>query len=176
VSTYHFRDAILWPKPLQKPRPLMIVGGGGKGLLRIAAKYTDYINLIPDSGKSGKVSLEKKLTDESFRSTIGFVHQEAKRHGRDPKAIKANNFVFIFVITNSKDETCKTAEMMAGRFGITPELMLQSPIALIGTPDECIAELRRREKTWGISQVILRKGMNSEEQLRCAYDLVLSKI
>jgi alkanesulfonate monooxygenase SsuD/methylene tetrahydromethanopterin reductase-like flavin-dependent oxidoreductase (luciferase family) len=100
----------------------------------------------------------------------------AKRHGRDPKAIKASNFVFIFVTTNSKDETCKTAEMMAGGFGITPELMLQSPIALIGTPDECIAELKRREKTWGISQVMLRKGMNSEEQLRRAYDLALSKV
>ena len=51
---YQLRDAILWPKPLQKPRPPIIVGGGGKGLLRIGAKYADYVNLIPDAGKAGK--------------------------------------------------------------------------------------------------------------------------
>jgi len=31
---YKLKDAILWPKPIQKPHPPIIVGGGGKGLLR----------------------------------------------------------------------------------------------------------------------------------------------
>src|SRR6267154_1754991 len=48
---YHLKDAILWPKPIQKPCPPIIVGGGGKGLLRIAAKHADYLNLIPGAGK-----------------------------------------------------------------------------------------------------------------------------
>ncbi|HLI81794.1 MAG TPA: LLM class flavin-dependent oxidoreductase, partial [Candidatus Binataceae bacterium] len=30
---YHLKNATLWPKPIQKPRPPIIVGGGGKGLL-----------------------------------------------------------------------------------------------------------------------------------------------
>src|SRR6266850_1396363 len=41
---YKLKDAILWPKPVQKPHPPIIIGGGGKGLLRIAAKHTDYLN------------------------------------------------------------------------------------------------------------------------------------
>ena len=28
---YHLKDAILWPKPIQKPCPPIIVGGGGNG-------------------------------------------------------------------------------------------------------------------------------------------------
>jgi len=34
---YKLNDAILWPKPIQQPHPPIIIGGGGKGLLRIAA-------------------------------------------------------------------------------------------------------------------------------------------
>ena len=83
---YKFNDAILWPKPVQKPRPPIVVGGGGKGLLRIAAKYADYVNLIPDAGKAGKISLEnvKRMTDDAFRAKVDFVREEAKRAGAIP--------------------------------------------------------------------------------------------
>src|SRR5271156_2721201 len=43
---YKLPDAILGPKPMKKPRPPIIVGGSGKGLLRIAAKHADYVNII----------------------------------------------------------------------------------------------------------------------------------
>src|SRR3984885_788314 len=66
---YHLKDATLWPKPVQKPLPPIIVGGGGKGLLRIAAKHADFINIIPDSGKRGHISIAevKKLTDAGYQ-------------------------------------------------------------------------------------------------------------
>src|SRR5262249_9572586 len=38
---YQLKDAILWPKPVQRPHPPILLGGGGKGLLRIAAKHAD---------------------------------------------------------------------------------------------------------------------------------------
>ena len=80
---YRFRDAILWPKPVQKPHPPIIVGGGGKGLLRIAAKHADYVNIIPGAGKRGHVSMEdvRKMTDAAYRERVSFVREEAKRHG-----------------------------------------------------------------------------------------------
>ena len=33
--------------------------------------------------------------------------------------------------------------------------ILGSPLFLIGTPDDCIAELRRRQRDWGLSEVVL---------------------
>jgi len=177
---YQLKDAILWPKPVQKPRPPIIIGGGGKGLLRLAAKYGDYVNIVPDSGKPGKVSLDnvKKMTDESFGSKLDFVRQEAASHGRDPKAIKFSNFIFNYIITNSKDETRKMAEMMAAGFGMpSPDAMLQSPMSLIGTPDECIAELKRRAKGWGVSHFAFASAMGvDEEKLRTLYEQVLAHV
>src|SRR5271166_2339983 len=93
---YKLRDAILWPKPIQKPCPPIIIGGGGKGLLRIAAKHADFVNLVPDAGKRGHISLEevKRLTDESYQAKIRFLHDEAKRAGRDANALRISGFLF----------------------------------------------------------------------------------
>ncbi|MGO9453188.1 MAG: LLM class flavin-dependent oxidoreductase [Candidatus Binataceae bacterium] len=176
---YQLRDAILWPKPIQKPRPPIIVGGGGKGLLRIAAKYADYINIIPDAGKPGKISLDnvKRMTDESFRGKLAFVRDEAKRFGRNPNAIAASNFIFTLMITDSPEATRKTAEMMAAGFGLDSAGMLQSPLSLIGTPDECIVELKRRAKEWGISQFIFSTMMGiDEKQVRRLHEEVLAHV
>src|SRR5271166_3303126 len=71
---YHLKDAILWPKPIQKPCPPVIIGGGGKGLLRVAAKHADFINIIPEAGKRGHISMEvvKRTNDKSFRDKVNF--------------------------------------------------------------------------------------------------------
>jgi probable F420-dependent oxidoreductase len=163
---YKFKDAILWPKPLQKPRPPIIVGGGGKGLLRIAAKYADYINLIPDAGKAGKVSLEnvKRMTDEVFRAKVSFVREEARRCGRSPDSVKVSNFIYTLTITDSREATRQVAEMMGSAFGQTPEGILASPMSLIGTPEDCVAELKRRAKNWGVSQFIFSTFMGMDEK------------
>ena len=164
---YKFKDAILWPKPIQKPHPPVVVGGGGKGLLRIAAKHADYVNIIPDAGKPGKISIDnlRRMTDESFRSRISFVREEAKRHGRNPDSICASNFIFTLVITGSPEATRATAAGMAPMFNLSAEGILQSPMVLIGTPEECVAELKRRAANWGVGQFIFSTMMGGDETL-----------
>jgi alkanesulfonate monooxygenase SsuD/methylene tetrahydromethanopterin reductase-like flavin-dependent oxidoreductase (luciferase family) len=124
------------------------------------------VNLIPDAGKRGKISLEnvKRMTDQSFRERADFVRQEAKRLGRNPDAIHLSNFVFTHAITDSRDATRKTAEMMGPMLGQTPEGILASPMSLIGTPDECVVELKRRAKEWGVSQFIFSTFMGMDEK------------
>ena len=60
---------------------------------------------------------------------------------------------------------------MAPMFNATPETMLQSPLALIGTPEQCIAELKRRQKEWDVSQVIFT--FSGEDALRQMAEKVL---
>lgn len=153
---YQFTDAIHHPKPQQQPHPPILLGGGGKGLLRIAAKHADIVNIISEAGKPGYIALGNiaKLTNDSFRAKIHFLREEAKRHGRDGSKIQISNVIFTTMITDSPAATKATAEGMAPMFNTTPEGMLQSPMALIGTPEECAAELRRRIRDWELSQVI----------------------
>lgn len=153
---YQLRDAILWPKPVQQPHPPILLGGGGRGLLRVAAKHADIVNIISDAGKPGYISLANvaKLTDESFRAKVRFLREEAQRHGRDGRAIQISNVIFTTLLTDSPAATQSVAEGMAPMFNTTPEGLLHSPMALVGTPEQCIAELKRRGREWELSQVI----------------------
>ena len=154
---YHLRDAIQWPKPVQQPMPPILLGGGGKGLLRIAAKHADIVNVIVETGKAGYIALGNvaKLTDEAFRERVAFLHESARAVGRDPKSIRISNVAFNLALTNSPQESRERAEMLAGLFQNTPEGIMQSPTSLIGTPDELIAEIQRRQQVWGVSQIVV---------------------
>jgi probable F420-dependent oxidoreductase len=176
---YHFRDAILWPKPLQKPRPPMIIGGGGKGLLRIAARHADYVNIIPDSGKPGKISIDNvsKMTDASFRERIEFVRAEAKSVGRDSSKIKFSNFIFATVLADSPAAARQIAEGMAPMFKMNAEALLASPLGLIGTPEQCVAELKRRAKAWDVSQVFFTgQVVPDEKQLQRLHEEIIAHV
>jgi probable F420-dependent oxidoreductase len=176
---YKLRDAILWPKPVQQPHPPIIVGGGGKGLLRIAAKHAGYLNIIPDAGKPGHISLvnARKLTADSYRSKAAFVREEATRRGRNPDAIKISSFLYMVQLTDSREATRKTAEMIGGAFGQSADDVLGSPMMLIGTPDDCVAELKRRVKEWGISQCIFpTTAFVDEAGLRRLHEQVIAHV
>jgi probable F420-dependent oxidoreductase len=163
---YRLQDAILWPKPARQPHPPILLGGGGRGLLRVAAKHADIVNIISNAGKPGYISLQEvaKLTDESFRAKIRFLRAEAARAGRDPQAIRISNMMFATIVTDSPAATRAMAEAMAPGFNSTPEAMMRSPMALIGTPEQCIAEMRRRAKEWEVSQFVF--SFTDEAMLR----------
>jgi probable F420-dependent oxidoreductase len=155
---FRFQDADLAPKTVQKPHPRIVLGGGGKGLLRIAARHADVLNVISDVGRRGYISLQgaSKLDDDAFRSKVDFVRAEASRLGRDPKAGEMSNIAFTIALSDSADASKAMREGMAGAMGSTPEAIAQSPMALIGTPDEMIAELRRRASVWDLREVVFQ--------------------
>ena len=153
---YRFRDAILWPKPVQKPHPPIVLGGSGRGLLRVAARHADVVNVIAEVGKGGYIAMANvgRLTDEAFRSKIRFLREEATRHGRDAAGIRISTVAFTTIITDSPAATRATAETFGRMLGLEPEGVLCAPLALIGTPEECVAELRRRAREWQVTEFV----------------------
>lgn len=163
---YHLREARLFPQPVQKPRPPILLGGGGKGLLRIAARHADVVNIVSSAGATGYISLAeaRKFDEEGFRSRVDFVRAEAKNNGREPQAIKISHVVFQTILTDSSAATQRTLENVAGMFGATPDAIRHSPHFVIGTPEECIAELKRRVQAWDLSQIIF--PLNDEAMIQ----------
>jgi probable F420-dependent oxidoreductase len=153
---YHFHEAILHPKPVRKPYPPILLGGGGRGLLRLAAKHADVVNIISDAGRPGFIALDEiaKLTDTAFRKKVDFVRQEAARFGRDGRSIRISNVIFASIVTDSDDATRAAAQGLAGFFRMPAEVVGQTPLALVGTPEQCVAELKRRAKTWEVEQFV----------------------
>ncbi|HJQ84848.1 MAG TPA: LLM class flavin-dependent oxidoreductase, partial [Candidatus Binatia bacterium] len=158
---YTFTGAELSPRPVQRPHPPFLLGGSGKGLLRVAARHADAVNIVAATGKAGYIAMAEvgKLTDASFREKVAFLRAEAARHGRDGKAIAISQALFTVLLTDSPAATREMAGGFAGMLGLPVEEVLRSPLSLIGTPEECIAELRRRARDWEVTETIVSVRM-----------------
>jgi probable F420-dependent oxidoreductase len=154
---YQLKDAFVVPKPVQSPHPPVMLGGSGKGLLRIAGRVADHVNIISDAGRAGTVLMSEvaKLTADAFRAKIDFVRAEAKAAGRNADAIVFSSTIFIPMLADTESQAHDYATGMGGVFGLSAEQVMQMPMALIGTAAQCIAELRRREREWGTRHYIM---------------------
>jgi probable F420-dependent oxidoreductase len=154
---YRLRDAFIVPKPMQTPHPPVMLGGNGKGILRIAAREADHLNVISDAGRAGTVLMSEvgKLTEDVFKGKLDFVRAEARAAGRDPDAIVFSSTIFMPMISDSEAEAHAFAASMGGMFGLGPDQVMRMPMTLIGTPAQCVAELQRRERAWGTRHYIM---------------------
>ena len=141
--------------------------------------HADYVNIIPDAGKLGKFSVEnvKRMTDEAFRERVNFVRAEAQRAGREPQAIKVSNVTLVFMIVDTPAAAQQTVEAVATGLNLSPETLRASPIAMIGTPEQCTMELKRRINSWGVSQFIFGSFLGMDEkQIRRLREEVIPRI
>jgi probable F420-dependent oxidoreductase len=157
---YHMKEAILWPKPLQQPHPPIIIGGSGRGALRLMAKHADIANIAVDTGKPAKLTLGDmgKIDDAAFRDRANFVRKEAARLGRDPNKITISNAIFSVMLADSPAAAEVSAREIGQTFGIPPHEAPRSALFLIGTPQQCVEELRRRAAEWGVGQFLFLTG------------------
>jgi F420-dependent oxidoreductase-like protein len=73
---YQLKEARCEPKPIQKPYPPFVIGGGGEQLtLRVVAKYADVWNFA-----GGSV--------EEFQRKVEILHRHCAEVGRDPGEIE----------------------------------------------------------------------------------------
>ena len=154
---YRLTNAISMPKPLQRPHPPILLGGNGKGLLRIAARHAQIVNLTADVGRAGTVDMTEvaRFNEEAFVAKGEFVRSEARAAGRDPASIAMSSIIFMLMITDTAEAGDAIAGGIAPMFGVDPADARRVPMALIGTPDQIIDELRRREREWGVTLTII---------------------
>ncbi len=145
----HYRVQGLYaePKPLQKPRPKIMLGGLGPALLRLAAEEADILNMIPPTGgKFGEVIIEDaiKFDAAEFRRRTGILREHARKVGRDPKEIELSQFPFVIMGTDRASTDAMLAAM-AQMMGLQEAgAARHSPSTLVGDAEQCRDEIRRR--------------------------------
>jgi probable F420-dependent oxidoreductase len=163
---YQVRDAVCRPRPAQPSGPPLMLGGSGNGILRRAGEWADIIHMVPVIGAAGTTTLEElqKFTDQALPSKLARVRAAAAAAARPPGSVRFASTVFNYAMTESPAATRKLAERMSGLFGLTPDAFLNHPIGLVGTAEEMVAELRRREQMHGLS--LLAINFSSPQQIR----------
>jgi probable F420-dependent oxidoreductase len=144
---YTITDYDGMPKPLQKFPPILI-GGGGKRVLTIAAREADIVG-INGNLRSGIIGPDAiaSMTAEAVDEKVALVKAAA---GERPIELNVRSFVM-----NVTDSRIAVAENLASMVGFTDEAVLASPFVLVGTTNQIIDDLQARRERWGFSYVIV---------------------
>jgi probable F420-dependent oxidoreductase len=138
------------PLPVQKPHPPILLGGGGKRMLHLAAREADIVNVNFDL-REGRVNRDLVRTGlaEATDEKLGWIKEAA---GERLDQVELSVTIFLANITDDRESV---ATMMAGGIGAESKDILAMPHFLIGTVDELVDDLRARRERYGISYVIV---------------------
>lgn len=136
------------PKPLQRPRPPILIGGGGKRVLSLAAREADIVGLSTVMA-TGAIDAATAATGtaEATDERVAWVREAAGERWND---IELQVRVHLVVVTDQREQM---ANALAAGFGLTPEQALETPHALAGTVDQIVDTLLERRERWGMSAI-----------------------
>lgn len=145
---YRIADHEGRPKPVQQPRPPILVGGGGRRVLSLAAREADIVGINADlrAGRGGPETAPN-LTVEATDRKLAWVREAA---GDRFDRIELHTLVGFAMVT---DDPAPILAGMAGHFGCTPDEASHVPVCLVGTAEQMVEELQWRRERWGVSYV-----------------------
>ena len=138
------------PKPVQRPWPPILIGGGGQRVLGIAAREADIVG-INGTLRSGAIDPDALATMSAAAvdQKIAWVREAA---GDRIGEIELNVRSFFVSVTNERNSTAAGISAMVG---FSEDEVLATPFALIGTPGQLADDLRERRERWGFSYIIV---------------------
>ena len=147
---YQLAGAKCWPKPHRPGGPKLIVGGGGKRVLSLAAKHASIIGVNPEltSGTAGVESAKTAVADR-YTQRIQWIREAAGERFDD---IELQVLCQIEQVT---DDRASVYSSLAPVFGLTPEQAMEVPIVLVGTVDQIVNDLIERRERFGFSYVVV---------------------
>ncbi len=154
---YTIKDYDAIPKPVQQPRPPILIGGGGEKLLKLAGREADIVGINPNlrAGAVGPDAIKSALAAETTQK-VEWVREGAGERFDD---LELQIRYFVASIT---DDAHGLADALAPGFGITGDEALESGLALVGTVEQCVEVLQERRERWGVSYVSF--GQDNFEQ------------
>lgn len=143
---YRLEDCRALPKPLQKPRPPIIVGGsGGRGTVEPAVRIADEYNT-------------PLASPEQCRARRQRVVEACERAGRDPASLPFSLMTTTIVGADRAEVLARTrAVMRTWRSDGDPEAFLEERAGgwIVGTVDEVVERLREYAAA-GVERVMLQ--------------------
>jgi F420-dependent oxidoreductase-like protein len=142
---YEINEAYCNPKPVQKPHPPILIGGGGEQLtLKMAARYADTWNAFG--------------TPDIFKHKMEVLQRHCEAIGRDPNTIE-KSVSLPPVLSKDRSKLEGMLADMASRRAMTIEEAKAT--MLWGSPDDAIKKIRAYREI-GVTHIIL--------SLRAPYD------
>jgi probable F420-dependent oxidoreductase len=144
AGRYYCLDGLVGaPRPVQRPVP-MLIGGGGPRMVRLAAREADIIGFNPQSRPLG--GIERTAFGESvFQERINQFDAALAEAGRIGENAPERSLL-IFAIAGSADQVDPAY--------IQPEFVEHSPFALIGDTSQIVDTMLERRERWGLTYYV----------------------
>lgn len=139
------------PIPIQKPHPPLLIGGGRRQMLQLAAREADIVGINPATGGGTIDSSARSNSPEATDRKVAWVREAA---GSRFDTLELH--MLIPYVAVSADRRTAASDLLR-RYHLEAVMsvdeMLASPQTLVGTEDEIADELQRRRERYGVSYV-----------------------
>lgn len=138
------------PRPVQRPRPPILVGGGGRRILSLAGREADIVSVNFDL-RSGSVGpqVSSTATAEATVEKVRWVREAAGDRFGD---VELSYTAYLTMVTDDREAV---AGGLGVGFGLTAPQVLAMPNFAIGTVPQIADELERRRDELGFSYVVV---------------------
>ncbi len=142
---YTITDLQNFPPAVQTPHPPLMIGGGGKRTLSLAAREANIVSILM---RAAGGTLD--ITSATTAATTQRVQWIREAAGERFDSLELNTLVFEVIITDQRQQI---AEERARDWSGTAEHLLDSTHFLIGTIDQITEDVQRWREQFGISYV-----------------------
>jgi alkanesulfonate monooxygenase SsuD/methylene tetrahydromethanopterin reductase-like flavin-dependent oxidoreductase (luciferase family) len=98
---FHIKNALVDPKPIQKPHPPIWIAGNSPRTMKMTAEIAD-----------GWIPMAPPLTPEMHKKNFGKIVEWAKEYGREPESIEPALFTYV-VVAKDHDTAREIIELPA---------------------------------------------------------------
>ncbi|MGH7324907.1 MAG: LLM class flavin-dependent oxidoreductase [Candidatus Rokuibacteriota bacterium] len=151
VDELNLREAVMRPKPVQRPRPPILIGGYVDAVLRRVATLGDgWLTYFytPDSYR------------RAWEKIVGFARQA----GRDPKTLSGTNQLAIYVGRSRAETEAAMRHWLQTEWDVAAWSESTIEHAIRGSTSECVEQLRAHVAT-GVDRIILIPYRYQPEQV-----------
>jgi probable F420-dependent oxidoreductase len=153
---YTITDYDAYPKPVQRPHPPMLIGGGGRKTLQLAGREADIVGLAPRI-LSGQRADPSSITWAATEEKLAWVRDAA---GDRFDALEFNVYPSQWPIVVTDDlhgEARKVIDRMRERSGqeLTEQEVIDSPHIFIGSVDRFVEKFRELRERLGINSFLV---------------------
>lgn len=147
---YRLDGQRIYPNPVQRPRPPLLVGGNSRAVLTLAGEQAEIVGFTGFGQTRTERVVLSGFTAAATVERIGWVREAA---GERFDRLELNALLQAVEVT---EDRASVASAWTERLpGLTPNEILESPYLLIGTVDEMVEALHRRRERFGISYYVV---------------------
>ena len=162
ADEFNLREAVMRPRPVQRPRPPILIGGYVDAVLkRVATKGDGWLTYF--------------YTPESYRKSWEKILGFAREAGRNPATLTGTNQLAILVGRSRAETEAPMRDWLSTEWDVAAWSESTLEHAIRGSVDECVAQLRAHIAT-GVDRLILIPYRYQPEQVEIIAGEILPRL